>query len=306
MMIFRKWLVDILGFSKSEAIGTILLIILVILTAIVPRVVFYYHENQATFNFDNQKELEEWGEIVSANIAYRASYSAEKATKKANRKKLSPVFFDPNTVLSEELISMGLDQWIAERIEKYVNKGGTFLKKEDLKKIYGLDKDSYDQLAPFIKIKPPINEPPIKGKVITKTKSIPLVILDINTADTSQLKSIHGIGEKLSARIIKYRDRLGGFHSLSQLHEVYGLDSVVINKMEQRFSREQIQNKISINTDSNKLLSGHPYINYKLARAIVNYRKTHGDYKGLKDLKNILTLNDSTYQKILPYLRLTP
>ena len=127
---------------------------------------------------------------------------------------------------------------------------------------------------------------------------------DLNNADTSQLKKIYGIGDKLSMRILKYRDVLGGFVDMDQLKEVYGLDSLVIDRL---IENSTIQNefqpkKININTASEKQLSTHPYLS-KVAKAIVSYRFQHGDFKAVEDIRNVSSLNEKTVQRIIPYLK---
>ena len=127
---------------------------------------------------------------------------------------------------------------------------------------------------------------------------------DLNNADTSQLKKIYGIGDKLSMRILKYRDVLGGFVDMDQLKEVYGLDSLVIDRL---IENSTIQNefqpkKININTASEKQLSTHPYLN-KVAKAIISYRFQHGDFKAVEDIRNVSSLDEKSVQRIIPYLK---
>jgi len=305
-MTINKWLVDILGFSKSEAKGTVTLIIIVLLTTIVPKAWFFFRIEGSSIELDNQQELSEWSQLISSKISINTK--SPPVEKKATTQRFlsnitSPDYFDPNTVTENELIKMGLEDRLAARIVKYTSKGGKFYDKEDLKKIYGLNSNTYDQLAPFINIKKEA-----KKNIREEKKSFdkPVVIFDINEADTTQLKSINGIGDKLSKRIISYREILGGFYTLSQLHEVYGLDSAVISRMEDRLVITQNISSFPVNTDSIKHLAQHPYISYKLARAIVNYRKTHGNYSDLETLKMIKILDSTTYTKIFPYLRLNP
>jgi DNA uptake protein ComE-like DNA-binding protein len=129
---------------------------------------------------------------------------------------------------------------------------------------------------------------------------------DLNTADTTQLKSIYGIGSKLANRIISYREKLGGFHDPSQLYEVYALDSTVVVKL---LSRSFIKpdaplKKISVNTATEQQLEAHPYVSKRMARAIVTWRFQHGEFKELSELEKIVTIRDADLKKILPYLEL--
>ncbi|MEM6359448.1 MAG: helix-hairpin-helix domain-containing protein [Bacteroidota bacterium] len=127
---------------------------------------------------------------------------------------------------------------------------------------------------------------------------------DINAADTLQLKQLKGIGTVLSKRIVKYRNILGGFVTLDQLSEVYGLkDSVLLQLDSMAFISPEFQpKKININTAILDSLSRHPYIRRPLARAINNYRFQHGDYSSTVDLSNIRLLDSLTLIKITPYI----
>ncbi|MEM9389836.1 MAG: helix-hairpin-helix domain-containing protein [Bacteroidota bacterium] len=138
--------------------------------------------------------------------------------------------------------------------------------------------------------------PKYESKSITK--------FDINAADTLQLKQLKGIGTVLSRRIVKYRNILGGFVTLDQLSEVYGLqDSVLLQLDSMVFISPEFQpRKINVNTATPDSLSRHPYIKRPLARAINNYRFQHGDYSSSVDLGNIRLLDSLTLIKITPYI----
>lgn len=213
---------------------------------------------------------------------------------------------------------MGLSRKQAESVEKYKRKGGKFRKVEDLKKIYVIDEQFYESIAPFVTIegKPKnggdtdtniLGESPQVNTSSTYTSKRKfrkeLKVIEINTADTLELKSLPGIGSSFARRIVKYRNLLGGYHSLDQLLEVYGMD-------EQRFDgfkawikvESQPLTAINVNTAEVKELGRHPYVDWNLARAIVNYREQHGSYDRLEDLKALHLVNEEIYAKIAPYL----
>jgi len=91
---------------------------------------------------------------------------------------------------------------------------------------------------------------------------------------------------------------------MEQLKEVYGLDTMVIHEVYRKsFIEKDFKPKlIDINKATEKELSDHPYIKYKLAKAITAYRFQHGEYHTVDDLKKIVLLNEITFQKIKPYL----
>jgi len=127
---------------------------------------------------------------------------------------------------------------------------------------------------------------------------------DLNLADSAQLIQIYGIGPTLTLRIIKYRDRLGGFISGDQLTEVYGLDSVVIHRLKKRtFIRDDFKpRQINVNAADEQELHSLPYIKLHLAKSIAAYRFQHGDFASLAELRQIELMDESLFQKIKPYL----
>lgn len=135
-----------------------------------------------------------------------------------------------------------------------------------------------------------------------KQKAEHVKISDINEATAKELRTVKGIGEVYSKRIIKFRDKLGGFNTMEQLDEVYGLDTGLITKIKKRFSVQSDVTPLAINSDSAKLLAQHPYISYDLAWVLINYRKQHGNINGIDDLTNIKAIGDSVIQKLRPYL----
>jgi len=126
---------------------------------------------------------------------------------------------------------------------------------------------------------------------------------DLNLADTTDFKSVNGIGAVLSKRLIKYRDALGGFVDKNQLFEVYGLDSTVVNSMDKFFiSTSFSPNTIRINSATESELAKHPYFSSKESKAIVTYRMQHGPFVAVDDLRQIKMLKEQTISKVQPYL----
>lgn len=130
--------------------------------------------------------------------------------------------------------------------------------------------------------------------------------ITLNQADSVDLKRVYGIGKVLSKRIIKFRDKLGGFHSKDQLAEVYGLDSLTVKKVLEQFPLEQSPaiKRLKINEADQQTLGNHPYISYKLAKVIVSYRDQHGPFSTLESLEDIVIIDHQTFLKISPYLEI--
>lgn len=212
--------------------------------------------------------------------------------------------FDPNRVGVKELDSLGFSASLSVRIVNYRKKGGTFRVKNDLLKIYGVDTAFYRSLYSYIQLPEKIERKEIeyaRSEIVHSKKAAPF---DLNLADTSQLKKINGIGEKRALRIVRYREALGGFIEAGQLKEVYGLDSVVVDRLvKSSFIDVKFPlRRMNINKMSGKELSAHPYISESVAKAIVSYRFQHGDFRQVDDLRNIPMLDATTIRKITPYL----
>ena len=290
----RKLIMNSLGFSKTEANGFLLLLLTTILFAIVPRIYFNNLQKNKPIQDDN---LANWVEELNASIQVKQT-----TVKKNDVAETTYSEFDPNLASIDRMISAGVPELIAKRISLYREKGGRFYKPEDIKKIYGLEESIAEKLIPFVSI----------GVITSDQKSITSYAsyeprekvnysFDLNTTAAEELMLIKGIGSTLSQRIIKYRDRLGGFHSYDQLNEVYGLKPEVIDELRNHTTLASPITPLNMNSDSLKLLVRHPYIDYDLARIMINYRKVHGNFEDPSDLRNIKILSDSLYQKLIPY-----
>lgn len=222
--------------------------------------------------------------------------------------------FDPNKASKEDWLKLGVSEKTASTILKYRMKGGKFRKAEDLKKIYTLKAADYDRLAPYITIEGEEeevlgfaatvpNDVPKSYDVPTKPKKNTTVKININTATVEDWKRLNGIGEGYAKRIIKFRNVLGGFVSIDQIGETYGLPDSTFQKIKPQltFTGEGIK-KININTADLVTLKAHPYLETKHANAIVNYRKHHGKYAAVEDLQKVIAVNKKVYKKIKPYL----
>lgn len=118
-------------------------------------------------------------------------------------------------------------------------------------------------------------------KPIRKSKSI--IKIDINAADTSEWKKLKGIGPTFANRICKFRKLLGGFHAKEQLLEVYGMDSLRYAQIEPSLLLDEaLLQQLNVNTANLQALKKHPYLSFHQARAIVQFRKKHGDYQKKK------------------------
>ncbi len=221
-----------------------------------------------------------------------------------SKKTLQFFAFNPNKASKETFVELGMDEKLADRIVNYRSKGGIFKVKNDLAKIYGMDSSLFLTLYSFIDLPEKKIVEKREDALFTKPNYIVPERFDINLADTTQLIKIYGIGPKLSLRIINYRDRLGGFIALQQLKEIYGLDSLVIGSLKKKsfIAETFVPRKLDINQADEKKIASHPYVKFALAKAITTYRFQHGEFRQIEDLKAIVSMDESTFQKIKPYL----
>ncbi len=225
-------------------------------------------------------------------------------TSNSNQKKEKPKVkyfkFNPNTISKKQWETLGFKAWQIKTIFNYKAKGGSWKTKLDVKKIYGLAETDYNKLAPYILLPNKIEK-----KTYQKNKKDFTTKVDINTASAKDFTNLKGIySEKYAAIIVKYRNSLGGFVKKSQLKEVWHMKPETYNGfVNQLVLNNKKPKQININTTKADELKTHPYINWNMANAIVKYRKMHGTYKKLDDLKNIQLISNKTYLKIKPYLK---
>ncbi len=262
---------------------------------------YFISEKEVDFS-DFEKEVERFEEYSKRADSIENGFSSKKYTNK-----IEMFYFDPNTATSSDWEKLGVDNYVIKIIKNYKNSGGKFYKKEDLKKIYGIDKEEFDRLKPYMQINNDIR-PYVstefgrrKNEFITKRE---LMSININIANQEELKKLKGIGEVYSSRIIKYRELLGGFFEKEQLLEVYGFDTVTFNKIKENvFIGNNNLKQISLNLADKNTLSKHPYINYELAKKIILFRDKNGAYKDVNELLEKEIINDKVlFLKLKPYL----
>lgn len=292
----RKWLNTLLGFSRTESNAFIILLpVVVFIVFSEPLTRWVISQQTIDFSLQNAK-------LDSLTAHWSVSKRPVANDVKPNER-LSLFNFDPNKTTLQDLHRLGFSEKLAQRITNYSNKGGVFRIKSDLKKIYGMDSSLYKNLYAYILLPEAYDTQKDALRIDNKMEFKTVLRFDLNTADTTALKSVNGIGTTLAARIIKYRNRIGGFVSTAQLNEVYGLDSAVIQKLlVVGYLKDDFQlTKININTATQTELETHPYIGKSKAKAIVAYRFQHGNFKHVDDLRSLHTI--SNVDKIIPYVK---
>lgn len=295
----KSWLIDTFGFSKRAYNGLLYLVILIILVTLTPYLNEYYLSKNPVQDIGEELALEK---LVLADRYNKETYpNVRNEIEDAALKRPIHYFkFNPNLITEKEWQQLGLSYKQAMSIVNYVKKGGKFYKPEDLKRMYTISPEKYETLLPYVTI--PKTEQLEKKSAFTYTRK-EAVIVAINTADTLELNHIKGVGPAFARRIVKYRERLGGFYNKEQLFEVFGVDTPKFNEIKDqvKIDMEGIV-KLNMNTVEFDDLRRHPYLTFKQMNAIIQYRKQHGPYKSVADLSKVLILKPETIQKIAPYL----
>lgn len=206
--------------------------------------------------------------------------------------------FDPNTASDQDFDRLGLSAKQIQTIRNYQSKGGSFSDKDDFFKIWGLSESQKIRLKDYIRI-------PEKSKhansMSEKSENLE-AILEINSADSVDLELLPGIGDKLSKRIVKYRESLGGFNSVEQLKEVYGLSPETILRISKMITVDSSKiRKIDFNFSDVAELSRHPYVRNQLSKQIIRFRTKYGKIKTLEVLRDSMILNIDQYNRLKPY-----
>lgn len=305
MFWIRRWVKEFFSLSHSQANGFIVLVPLLGLIMFSAPLWHWYISGRVD---DRSKDLAMLDSLVAL---WKEPSVGEEVRSLVTDSVVTFFHFDPNRATLEEFQTLGFSHSLATRIDRYRQKGGKFFTKKDLLKIYGIDSSLYQRIHSFIDLPETRSfEKKHDQKTTFKPREVivynALLKFDINKADTAQFMNVNGIGVKRSQRIVKYRDALGGFISMDQVKEVFGLDSLVVNKLfNASFIEESFQPvTININTSDEKRLASHPYLSNAAARSIVAYRFQHGEFRTIEELRNIHALDEKTIQKITPYLTL--
>jgi competence protein ComEA len=298
-------------FTKKERIGIYTLLVLIILMQALKYsfpIKEWKYDHEATEAF--RREIAALEVKDSMTTALRQQSYVNRLQTNGNRREFADnkaeLFeFDPNSLSADGWKRLGLKQKTIGTIQKYLSKGGKFYKPEDLRKIWGIHPAHAERLIPYVRINDVVGTPRNTITTFQKPTLTPKEkkIIFINSADSADFESLPGIGAKLASRIINFRNKLGGFTSLQQLGETFGLPDSTFKKIQPLLQFDEVSVKqININTATVEELKSHPYIRYHIANAIVQYRNQHGGFKSIEQLKKIMIITDEVYRKIVPYL----
>lgn len=216
--------------------------------------------------------------------------------------------FDPNSADSIELLQLGFPKYVAHNILAYRRKGGVFRTPEKLSAVYGMTPEVFNRAKPYISIalQPSADrtgqkDTASKPLYVAQPKLAKGTIVDLNAADTTLLKKVPGIGSGYAKAIVRYREQLGGFVSVSQISEIKSIPSDALAWFEVKPNHSV--RKIDVNSGGVEKLTRHPYINFYQAKAIVEYRRKRGDIKSVRQLGFMEQFSEADIKRLEPYLK---
>lgn len=315
-MKLRQLIRDYFTFSRNERKGIVVLLVLILLLAAANKVIFYFEkpakidsgildsskQELAAYNDSLNLDLQQQS-IKSADSGFeegRYSDNSEKSQDKEPNtdrdESLSLFKFDPNKCSDEDFHQLGFSDKQTEAIRKYISKGAVFKRKDDFFKIRVITEKQKARLSSWIEISEPTAD------FTSRKENISSIMIEINSADSLTLAQLPGIGKVLSKRIVKYRDLLGGFYSIDQIKEVYGINEQTFGLIEDKVTVDPSRiKKIDLNFSDARELSRHPYLQRNLAAKIVKFRSKNGSLKNLAVLRDSMILNIEEYNRIKPY-----
>lgn len=298
---------DFFYFSKSERRAVVVLVVLIMVVELLSAVFSNSYKPKFDTSLDTDAEIENF--MAHLDSVKRKRYKKYKKRKYPPRQKLPEVVlasFDPNKADSLRLLTLGLKPWQAHNVLQYRRRGGKFHNPEAFSRIYGLDSTLFATLEPYIIIgeefqrKPRLRRDTLRRDTFPRQEKFPEgTIIDINTADTTMLKKIPGIGSVTASRIVRRRSQLGGFTDTSQLSEVKHFKPEM--KKWFKIGRDSIRT-IKINRAHLDELCRHPYMNFYRAKVIMEHRRKRGPIKSIRELSLYEEFPEEILIRLEPYL----
>ena len=281
-------------YTSSQRKGIFLLLFLII----VFQLVYFFGDFKWLQTIENNKEKQQW-------LSLQSQIDEAKQEKQDDTPKIYP--FNPNFITDFKGYKLGMSTQEIDRLiefrktNKYVNSA------QEFQAVTKVSDSLLNSISPFFKFPDWVTNKK-EFKSFSKQnfdKKGKTVVLDINQATKEDLKKVYGIGDGLSDRILKEKEKLGGFVTMNQMNDVWGLSPEVIVKLNEQFKITTLPNikKININSASIKELMLFPYFSkYQLAKSIVTYRSMNGEIKSTEDLIKIKDFPVEKANTIVLYL----
>lgn len=306
---FKHLVQEYFNFSRKDRNALIVLSALIVLAAIANLIIDHI-EKSLDYEFPAFESASEESNPESNLPEHRLSLFA----------------FDPNTVSETQLDSLNLSDFIKSNILKYRSAGGKFTVAADIRRLYGMNDSIFSAIEPYLLLP----EQHIQNENVTQSSAVQKTFLsdenkknfteklaenhihkgnfeiqpvELNSADSSQLVSLRGIGPVYAMRILKYRNLLGGFHSKEQLLEVYGISEETFHGISDFVRSDSLKvERLRLNfSDFNDFIR-HPYFKREHVDAILNFRQKHGPFSSEKQLLTERLVDSVTFARLKPYI----
>ena len=265
-------------FMNDHRSGIFLLFLLIILL----QTAWYFYVNENKISEKPTTEEKQW-------LALQSQIDSLKLV--ANQKKYEIKPFNPNFITDYKGYILGMNVKEIDRLHQYRQQEKFVNSTQEFQEVTQVSDSLLNKISPYFKFPDWVknkkqNKPYVKYDFVKKEK---VIVKDINGATQEDLIAVYGIGEALSRRILKEKEKFGAFVSMNQMDDIWGLSPEVIENLNKYFTIKTIPSikKIPINNASIKELSQFPYFKYNLAKSIVTYRSMNGDIKNAEDLTKI-------------------
>jgi DNA uptake protein ComE-like DNA-binding protein len=318
----KEWIKEYFTFTEKEQRGIAILLGLIFLSAALRYLapIFSGHteyDNEA-FRMQVKQFLSDTLtiDVMDRDPKTGQNMIGEYQSYSMNEVMFDPFYFDPNKLDDEGWKKTGLSEKVIRNILRYRKKGGVFRSAEDVRKIYGMEDSAYYKIAPYLVFANTIKADRFEQHTIPShieshpadsSGTMAKKAIELNSADSAALVSLPGIGPGFASKILRYRDKLGGYVAREQLLEVKGLDSARFTQIKDLLTLDTAGiRKMDLNTVTFKTMLSHPYFEYYLVKAIFNYKDRVRTFDSVGQLRNIETIYPELYDKIIPYLTVGP
>ncbi|MCA0151599.1 ComEA family DNA-binding protein [Winogradskyella vincentii] len=282
-------------FSNQQRNGIFLLLFIITVIQCVYMFVDFGNEN----NYSNNPDIEELRKEIDSLCAVEIEN---------NKPKIYP--FNPNYITDYKGYTLGMSNEEIDRLHQFRSNNQWVNSAKDFQKVTQVSDSLLATISPYFKFPEWVTNPKTKSKYSSYASDIDKTFdqkQDLNTASELQLQKTYGIGEKLAKRITQYRSRYkGGFHSMIELTEVYGLSPEVIENIEKEFAVKTPREitTYNLNTATRDELVLIKYVDYEVANNIIEERTLRDGFKSLEELTKVEDFPMNKYEIIKLYLHL--
>jgi competence ComEA-like helix-hairpin-helix protein len=198
-------------------------------------------------------------------------------------------------------MNLGLSEKQSVVVLKFTSRG--IYSEEDLKRIFVIPDVLFELIRDSVVYPERFQNSPNQESFKKQAKQI--ILINLNTADTTEFMKIYGIGAFYAKQIIRYREKLGGFFKKEQLFEVWKMTTEAYDKIKDHvFISEKDVKRININSVTIEELKVHPYLKWNQANSIIKMRIQRNGFKNIEEIKESVLIDSETYEKLFPYLSL--